>query len=173
MDATVTEKGPAAEGSGTARGYTLDIERIQQVLPHRFPMLMVDRVVDLVRNHSAVGIKNVTMNEHYFQGHFPGHPVVPGVMIVESMAQTSALLVLETLGQECNGKVVYFMFIDNAKFRRPVIPGDQMRIRVVKERQRGNVWKFNAVALVDGHVAAEATYAAMIVNPSEIRHQHV
>jgi 3-hydroxyacyl-[acyl-carrier-protein] dehydratase len=168
MDATVTHGNGSSAESDSAKGYTIGIERIQKVLAHRYPMLMIDRMVEVVHDQSAIGIKNVTMNEPYFQGHFPGHPVVPGVMIIESMAQTSAALVLETLGQESEGKVVYFMFIDNAKFRRPVTPGDQMRIRVMKERRRGNVWKFNAVAMVDGLVAAEATYAAMIVNPSEL-----
>jgi len=169
MDVAVTGKNGAVEGDGSESGYTIDIERLQKLLPHRYPLLMVDRIVDVVRGHSAIGIKNVTMNEPYFQGHFPGHPVVPGVMIVESMAQTSAALVLETLGQDAEGKVVYFMFIDNAKFRRPVTPGDQMRIRVKKERQRANVWKFGAVATVDGQIVAEAAYAAMIMDPAELR----
>jgi 3-hydroxyacyl-[acyl-carrier-protein] dehydratase len=170
MDATVTRKnGAVVEEGGAEAGYSIDIERIQKLLAHRYPMLMIDRMHEVVLNQSAIGIKNVTMNEPYFQGHFPGHPIVPGVMLIESMAQTSAALVLETLGQEADGKVVYFMFIDNAKFRRPVTPGDQLRIRVTKERQRGNVWKFAAVATVDGHVAAEATYAAMIIKPDELR----
>ncbi len=168
MDAAVTRKNGALEENGSEVGYRIDIERIQKLLAHRYPMLLVDRMLDVVPNQSATGIKNVTMNEPYFQGHFPGHPVVPGVMIVESMAQTSAALVLETLGEHAEGKVVYFMFIDNAKFRRPVTPGDQMRIRVAKVRQRGNVWKFTAVVEVDGHVAAEASYAAMIINPADL-----
>ncbi len=168
MDVAVTRKNGAVEHRGAEGGYKIDIERLQKLLPHRYPMLMVDRIIDVVRGHSAIGIKNVTMNEPYFQGHFPGHPVVPGVMLIESMAQTSAALVLETLGEHAEGKVVYFMFIDNAKFRRPVTPGDQLRIRVVKERQRGNVWKFTGVAMVDGQVVAEASYAAMIINPAEL-----
>ncbi|HTU53939.1 MAG TPA: 3-hydroxyacyl-ACP dehydratase FabZ [Acetobacteraceae bacterium] len=168
MDVAVSRKNGAVETNGAESGYKIDIERLQKLLPHRYPMLMVDRIIDVVRGVSAIGIKNVTMNEPYFQGHFPGHPVVPGVMLIESMAQTSAALVLETLGEAAEGKVVYFMFIDNAKFRRPVTPGDQLRIRVVKERQRGNVWKFAGVATVDGQVVAEAAYAAMIINPSEL-----
>lgn len=168
MDVTVIDHQNDRGRTDAAKGYAIGIERIQRMLPHRYPMLMIDRIAELVLDHSAVGIKNVTMNESYFQGHFPNHPVVPGVMIIESMAQTASMLVLETLGEAANGKVVYFMFIDNAKFRRPVTPGDQMHIHVVKQRRRGNVWKFSAVTTVDGVVAAEATYAAMIVNPSEL-----
>jgi 3-hydroxyacyl-[acyl-carrier-protein] dehydratase len=159
MDTAVTE---AATG-GTALD-VVDIARIMQAIPHRYPMLMIDRVVDVVRNQSAVGIKNVSVNESFFQGHFPNHPVMPGVLIVESMAQTAAVLVVETLGPEAAGKVVYFMSIEGAKFRRPVVPGDQLRIHVTKDRNRGNVWKFNAVARVDGVSVAEATYAAMIMD---------
>ena len=142
----------------------IDIARIMHAIPHRYPFLMIDRVVDVVRNVSAIGVKNVSVNEHFFQGHFPGHPVMPGVLIIESMAQTAAVLVVETLGPESAGKVVYFMSIEGAKFRRPVVPGDQLRIHVTKERRRGNVWKFNAVARVDGTSVAEATYAAMIMD---------
>lgn len=142
----------------------VDIAGIMQAIPHRYPMLMIDRVVDLIRDHSAVGIKNVSVNEGFFQGHFPGHPVMPGVMIIESMAQTAAVLVVETLGPEAAGKVVYFMSIEGAKFRRPVVPGDQLRIHVTKERHRGQVWKFSAVARVDGISVAEATYAAMLMD---------
>ena len=142
----------------------VDIAGILHAIPHRYPFLMIDRVVDLVRNRSAVGIKNVSANESFFQGHFPNHPVMPGVLIVESMAQTAAVLVVETLGPESAGKVVYFMSIEGAKFRRPVVPGDQLRIHVVKERNRGNVWKFHAVAKVEAVSVAEATYSAMIMD---------
>ena len=142
---------------------TVDIARIMKLIPHRYPFLLIDRVVDLVRNQSATGVKNVTVNENFFQGHFPGHPVMPGVLIIEAMAQTAAVLVVETLGEESAGRVVYFMSIEGAKFRRPVVPGDQVRIHIVKERSRGNVWKFHAVAKVDGVAVAEATYAAMIM----------
>jgi len=142
----------------------VDIARIMHAIPHRYPFLMIDRVVDVVRNQSAIGIKNVSVNESFFAGHFPNHPVMPGVLIIESMAQTAAVLVVETLGPEAAGKVVYFMSIEGAKFRRPVVPGDQLRIHVTKERNRGNVWKFNAVARVDGVSVAEATYAAMIMD---------
>lgn len=142
----------------------VDIARIMHAIPHRYPFLMIDRVIDLIRNRSAIGVKNVSVNESYFQGHFPNHPVMPGVLIVESMAQTAAVLVVETLGPDAAGKVVYFMSIEGAKFRRPVVPGDQLRIHVTKERNRGNVWKFHAVARVDGTSVAEATYAAMIMD---------
>jgi 3-hydroxyacyl-[acyl-carrier-protein] dehydratase len=141
----------------------VDIARIMQAIPHRYPFLMIDRVVEVVRDRSAIGIKNVSVNESFFAGHFPNHPVMPGVLIIESMAQTAAVLVVETLGPDAAGKVVYFMSIEGAKFRRPVVPGDQLRIHVTKERNRGNVWKFNAVARVDGVSVAEATYAAMIM----------
>jgi 3-hydroxyacyl-[acyl-carrier-protein] dehydratase len=142
----------------------LDIARIMHAIPHRFPFLMVDRVVELTKDRSAVGIKNVSINEHYFQGHFPQHPVMPGVLIIESMAQTAAVLVVETLGPGAAGKLVYFMSVDGAKFRKPVVPGDQMRVHVTKERQRGNIWRFAAEARVEGRVVAEATYAAMILD---------
>ncbi len=159
MDSTATGQGQT-EGSGI----TADIARIMHAIPHRYPFLMIDRVVDVVPDRSAIGIKNVSANESFFQGHFPGHPVMPGVLIVESMAQTAAVLVVETLGPEAAGKVVYFMTIEHAKFRRPVHPGDQLRIHVTKERHRGNVWKFSAEARVDGVSVAEATYAAMIMD---------
>jgi 3-hydroxyacyl-[acyl-carrier-protein] dehydratase len=161
MDANEASKAAEAEGSSLD---ALDIARIMHAIPHRYPFLLVDRVVDMVKNHAAVGIKNVTINENFFQGHFPQHPVMPGVLIIEAMAQTAAVLVVETLGPSAAGKLVYFMSIEGAKFRKPVVPGDQMRIHVVKERQRGNIWKFAAEAKVDGKVVAEATYAAMILD---------
>ena len=142
----------------------LDIARIMHAIPHRYPMLMIDRVVDIVRDESATGLKNVTVNENFFQGHFPGHPVMPGVLIVEAMAQTAAVLVVETLGEGSAGKLVYFMTIDGAKFRRPVVPGDQLRIHVAKVRSRNNVWKFTGIARVEGLAVAEATFSAMIMD---------
>jgi 3-hydroxyacyl-[acyl-carrier-protein] dehydratase len=156
---------PATEAvSSNATIDVVDIARIMHAIPHRYPFLLIDRVVDVVHNRSAIGIKNVSVNESFFAGHFPDHPVMPGVLIIESMAQTAAVLVVETLGPDAAGKLVYFMSIEGAKFRRPVVPGDQLRIHVTKERNRGNVWKFNAVARVDGVSVAEATYAAMIMD---------
>ncbi len=153
---------------GTATGApevieSMDIGQIMHAIPHRYPMLLIDRMMEVVLDRSAIGIKNVTANESFFQGHFPGHPVMPGVLIIEAMAQTAAVLVVETLGPDAAGKVVYFMTIENAKFRRPVVPGDQLRIHVTKERNRGHVWKFSATARVDGVSVAEATYSAMIM----------
>ena len=155
------EDGPEMSGERVA---LIDIARIVQAIPHRYPFLMIDRVIDLVRGRSAVGVKNVSINEGFFQGHFPNHPVMPGVLIIESMAQTAAVLVVETLGPEAAGKVVYFMSVEGAKFRRPVVPGDQLHIHVEKLRNRGNVWKFQGVARVDGMAVAEATFAAMIMD---------
>ena len=142
----------------------LDIRDIMRMIPHRYPFLMVDRVVDLVPDEKATGIKNVSINESYFQGHFPGEPVMPGVLLIESMAQTAAVLVVQTLGKEAEGKLVYFMTVDSARFRKPVIPGDSLRVNVTKKQRRGAVWKFSAKAEVVGVVAAEATYAAMILD---------
>lgn len=159
MDTTQSPEPPPV---GTVDAY--DIARIMHAIPHRFPFLLVDRVVEVVPDVSCVGIKNVSINEHFFQGHFPAMPVMPGVLIIESMAQTAAVLVVETLGPTAAGKLVYFMTVDNAKFRKPVVPGDQMRVHVRKERQRGNIWKFSAEAKVDDKVVAEATYAAMILD---------
>ena len=145
-------------------GETIDISGILDAIPHRYPFLLVDRLVEVVPGRSAVGIKNVTVNENFFQGHFPGHPVMPGVLIIESMAQTAGVLVVKTLGPDAAGKLVYFMTIESAKFRRPVLPGDQLRIHVTAERNRGSVWKFSGIARVDGVSVAEARYAAMIVD---------
>ncbi|MBI3710798.1 MAG: 3-hydroxyacyl-ACP dehydratase FabZ [Proteobacteria bacterium] len=145
-------------------GLTIDIMRIMQMIPHRYPFLMIDRVIDVVPGVSATGVKNVTINEPFFQGHFPQRPLMPGVLIIEAMAQTAAVLVVQTLGQEAEGKLVYFMTIEGARFRRPVGPGDRLHIHVVKDRSRGNVWKFNAEAKVDDSLMAEATYSAMIMD---------
>lgn len=141
-----------------------DIMQVMELIPHRYPMLMIDRVVDVVPNHSAVGIKCVSINEAYFQGHFPRKPVMPGVLIIESMAQTAGVLVVRTLGEEAAGKLVYFMSVDSARFRRPVTPGDTLRIYVTKLQHRRNVWRFSAEAKVDGRLCAEAVYAAMIMD---------
>ena len=142
----------------------VDIEKIVEMIPHRYPFLMIDKMIDFVAGESATGIKNVTINEPCFQGHFPENPIFPGVLIIEAMAQTSAALVVQTLGKEHEGKLVYFMSIDNARFRKPVSPGDTMRIYVMKLQSRGSVWKFSAKAKVDGDIVAEATYTAMIMD---------
>ena len=141
---------------------TYDIMQVMAAIPHRYPFLLVDRVVDIRPDHSAIGVKNVSINENFFQGHFPQEPVMPGVLLIEAMAQTAAVLVVATLGEAFKGKLVYFMSIEGAKFRRPVVPGDQVHIHVTKAQRRMNVWKFSAEAKVDGTVVAEATYAAMI-----------
>ena len=141
-----------------------DIERIMEMIPHRYPFLMIDKIENVVTGLRATGIKNVSVNEWFFQGHFPDHKVMPGVLIVEAMAQTAASLVVHTLGEESEGKLVYFMSIDNARFRKPVHPGDRLLIDVEKQRSRGNVWKFSGKASVDGQLMAEATFAAMILN---------
>ncbi len=140
----------------------ISIERVMEMIPHRYPFLMIDRVLELVPNVRATGLKNVSINEAHFQGHFQGAKVMPGVLLIEAMAQTAAVLVVHTLGPEAEGKLVYFMSVDGARFRKPVVPGDSVRIEVEKVRSRGNVWKFSGKAVVEGSVAAEATYAAMI-----------
>nr|WP_220789964.1 3-hydroxyacyl-ACP dehydratase FabZ [Gluconacetobacter tumulisoli] len=150
-------------GDGPICIEAIDVMRIMEAIPHRYPFLMIDRMVDIVLGTSAVGIKNVTATEPHFQGHFPARPVMPGVLIIEAMAQTAATLVVLTLGKAFEGKLVYFMTVDGAKFRRPVGPGDQLKIHVEKERSRGNVWKFKGVARVDGVSVAEATFSAMIM----------
>ena len=142
----------------------MDVQRIMEMIPHRHPFLMIDKVIDAVANERATGIKNVSINEQYFRGHFPARPVMPGVLIIEAMAQTAAVLVVHTLGRASEGKLVYFMTVDNARFRRPVVPGDCLHVHVTKQRNRGNVWKFEGRAEVDGHLAAEAVFAAMILD---------
>lgn len=140
----------------------LDIIKVMEKIPHRYPMLLVDRVKDIVPNQSAVGIKNVTINEPFFQGHFPSRPIMPGVLIVEAMAQTAAVLVVHSLGAEAEGKLVYFMSINEARFRRPVEPGDTLHIHVTCQQSRRNVSRFGAVAKVNDVPVAEATFTAMI-----------
>lgn len=141
---------------------TIDVVRIMELIPHRYPMLLIDKLSHIKMGESAVGIKGVTMNEPFFQGHFPSKPVMPGVLIVEAMAQTAAALVMLTLEDQSKNHLVYFMSIDGAKFRKPVVPGDSLELHVVKERNRGPVWRFKAEAKVDGKLVAEATYTAMI-----------
>ena len=143
---------------------TVDIMRIMQLIPHRYPFLLIDRVEEMFGDESGIGVKNVTINEPFFQGHFPDQPVMPGVLIVEAMAQTAAVLVVEYLGgPEAYSKLVYFMTIENARFRKPVLPGSTLKVHVEKVRHRANVWKYRGSAQVDGLVMAEATFSAMIV----------
>ena len=145
-------------------GAEVDIERIMAMIPHRYPFLMVDRVTDIIPWKSAIGIKNVSVNEPHFQGHFSGRKVMPGVLIIEAMAQTAAVLVVETLGAEAEGKLVYFLSVDNARFRKPVIPGDSLHIHITTRQNRGKVWKFDCEARVNGVLTSEATITAMIVD---------
>tara|TARA_B110000438_G_scaffold290158_1_gene325560 strand:+ start:336 stop:809 length:474 start_codon:yes stop_codon:yes gene_type:complete len=141
----------------------IDVEKIVKMIPHRYPMLLIDKVVDIVLNQSAIGIKNVTANENFFTGHFPSKMVMPGVLMIESMAQTCAVLVIETLGAKAEGSLVYFMSVDGAKFRKPVIPGDQLKLHVDKIRNRSNVWKFKCMGYVEDELVTEATISAMIM----------
>ncbi len=150
--------------SGDTAGGTLDIERIKRLIPHRYPFLMIDRIVELVPDVSAVGIKNVSINEPYFQGHFPSRPIMPGVLIVEAMAQTSAALVVYTMGEDAEDRLVYFMSVDSARFRKPITPGDTVHVHVEKLQSRGRVWKFAGQAKGEGTLMAEATYSAMIAD---------
>ena len=147
-----------------ARLDDLDIDAIKRMIPHRYPFLMIDRVVEIEAETSAVGIKNVTGNEPHFEGHFPGRPIMPGVLIIEAMAQTAAALVVASIGPAAEGKLVYFMTIDQARFRRPVLPGDQLRIKVVKQHKKLSVWKFAGQATVGDQLAAEAIISAKIMD---------
>ena len=144
----------------------IEIGELFSLLPHRYPFLLIDRIVDIVSDDSATGIKNVTVNEPHFTGHFPGSPIMPGVLIVEAMAQTCGAIVARrhSAGKR---KLVYFMTIDGAKFRKPVVPGDQLHLRVSKLKQRGNIFRYDCQAFVDGHKAAEAIISAMMVDPED------
>ena len=145
-----------------AEAKSFDTAEIMNMIPHRYPFLLIDRVENLQEGETAVGIKAVTVNEPFFPGHFPGHPVMPGVLIIEAMAQTAAIVVVDSLGEETEGKLVYFMSVDKARFRKPVLPGDTLNIEVKKIQSRGKIWKFEGKALVNGAVAAEADFMAMI-----------
>ena len=144
-----------------------DIQDIKRMIPHRYPFLLIDRVRDIDLNKSAVGIKNVTVNEPHFQGHFPAQPIMPGVTIVEAMAQTAAVLVVMTLDMIDNDMLVYFLSIDKCKFRHPVTPGDQLELHVKVIRGRGKLWRFSGEGVVDGKVVAEAEFNAMMVPPED------
>jgi UDP-3-O-[3-hydroxymyristoyl] N-acetylglucosamine deacetylase/3-hydroxyacyl-[acyl-carrier-protein] dehydratase len=151
-----------ARTSGRSGASLIDIGRIQDVLPHRYPFLLVDRIIEIEGKKRIVGIKNVTINEPFFQGHFPGHPIMPGVLIIEAMAQVGGMLVLGT--EDISDKVVYFMSLDNVKFRRPVLPGDQLRCEVEMVQFRGKTARMKGVAFVDGQVVAEAEMMARVVD---------
>lgn len=140
----------------------LDINEIKKCLPHRYPMLMIDRVENLVLGEGAVGVKNVTSNEHFFEGHFPSRPIMPGIFIVEAMGQTAGVVVAKTLKLEEKGGLVYFMSMDNVKFRKLVEPGDVLRLYVRKDKARGSVWRFKGEAMVNNSLVAEAIFTAMI-----------
>jgi 3-hydroxyacyl-[acyl-carrier-protein] dehydratase len=141
---------------------SVDVKGIMRMIPHRPPFLMIERVEEMRTDIEATGVKMVSIGEPYFQGHFASDPVMPGVLIIEAMAQTAAVLVVHTLGAAFEGKLVYFMSVDGCRFRKPVVPGDELRLHVTKDRSRGMIWKFNGVALVGDQKVAEATFAAMI-----------
>lgn len=138
----------------------IDVNEIMRYLPHRYPFLLIDRVTHIEKNTSITGIKNVTVNEPFFQGHFPGNPIMPGVLIIEAMAQVAGILALNSLG--ASPKLIYFMSIERAKFRKPVTPGDQLILEVKVLHQRGNVWKFSGVGKVEDNVVSEAEFTAML-----------
>lgn len=144
---------------------SLNVNEIKDYLPHRYPMLMIDRVENLVLGESAIGIKNVTANEPFFQGHFPSRPIMPGVFIVEALGQTAGVVVSRTMELAQSGGLVYFMSMDDVRFRKLVEPGDTLRLHVQKDRSRGNVWRFKGKAYVNDALVAEATFTAMIVLP--------
>ena len=144
---------------------TADLAKIMRMIPHRAPFLFLDSVRDIVNGESAVGMKNVTANEPHFAGHFPGKPIMPGVLIVEAMAQTAAVMVVETLGMIDRGMLVYFMTVDKTRFRSPVVPGDVLELHVTVQRHKGNVWRFTGKGMVGERLCAEAEFSAMIVDP--------
>lgn len=146
---------------------TADIAEIMTLLPHRYPFLLVDRIIDMDGDRSAIGIKNVTVNEPYFQGHFPDNPVMPGVLLIEGMAQTAGALCMRFVDEYSTPPLVYLMAVDRARFRRPVIPGDTVYYHVKKIRNRGKVWRFRAEAVVDGAVVAEGEVSAVIIEENE------
>ncbi len=142
----------------------MDIEKIIKSIPHRYPFLLVDKIIAMEPSKSVVGIKNVTFNEPHFMGHFPDKPIMPGVLIIEAMAQTAAIMVINSLDVDPQSKLVYFMSIDNAKFRKPVVPGDVLELHLEVIQNRSNVWKLSGIAKVEGVKVAEAEISAMIVD---------
>ena len=146
---------------------SIDAKEILNLIPHRYPFLLVDRIEEIIVNQSCTGIKNVTINEPFFPGHFPSHPIMPGVLIIESMAQTASALVVYGYDGDVEGLSVYLMKVDKAKFRKPVLPGDQLRMEIIKERNKGEVWQFFGKAFVDDKLVAEASITAMVVKLGE------
>ena len=146
----------------------MDVVEIQKIIPHRFPFLLLDRVTDIVKNESLVGYKNVTIGDNVFQGHFPGHPIYPGVMILEGMAQAGGILAFKSMDdmteEEAANKVVYFMSIDKAKFRAPVKPGDKLEYHLSVIKRKGNIWMLDGKSYVDGNLVSQAELKAMIVD---------
>jgi len=147
----------------------VDINEIKRMIPHRYPFLLIDRVVNIEAGEAAVGVKNVTCNEPHFEGHFPGQPVMPGVLIVEAMAQSAAVLVVRTMGMIDHDLLVYFMSIESSKFRRTVVPGDVLELHVQVTRHRGKVWRFRGEGRVGDSLCAEAEFTAMIMEPGDVR----
>ena len=162
MDRNESETTPPQKELGTA-----DIVRVMKLLPHRYPFLLVDKIIDMDGDSSAVGIKNVSINEPFFQGHFPDFPVMPGVLLIEGMAQTAGALCVASMNEIYEPHLVYFMSIDRARFRKPVLPGDTVYYHMTKRRNRGRVWRFDGKAMVNGQLVAEAEISAMIVDPTK------
>lgn len=164
-----SQDAPAADAPGASHASeevgSADVARIMRMIPHRYPFLLVDKVEEMRKGDSCIGIKNVTSNEPHFPGHFPGEPIMPGVLIVEALAQTAAVLVVDTLGMEGQDLLVYFMTIDKCRFRQRVLPGDRLELHVRILRGHGRIWKFWGEGKVGGKVVAEAEYSAMIVMP--------
>jgi 3-hydroxyacyl-[acyl-carrier-protein] dehydratase len=164
MDPTETQNGMGDGMNETGRVLeSFDIQRLLKALPHRYPFLLVDRIVDARADEYGVGIKNVTANEPQFQGHFPGRPVMPGVLLIEAMAQTAGALCVASQEHNAAPSVVYLMTIDKAKFRKPVVPGDQIRIHMTRIAKKRNMWWFRGEARVDGVLVCEAEVSAMLV----------
>jgi len=163
MEHTEEVAGSSQQAQSGGRMETADILRIFKLLPHRYPFLLVDKIIDMDGDNSGIGIKNVTINEPFFQGHFPNFPVMPGVLLIEGMAQTAGAMCMARLGEGHPPQIVYFMAIDRARFRRPVVPGDTVYYHMRKRRNRGRVWRFDGQAKVNGQVVAEAEVSAMIM----------